>query len=207
MLLTKEFFDLEDFEHKALFEGELWRPLERLSAYVKEFPHRGVLACDYPGVYFSRPEWITVGEGCSIGPGALIEGPCIIGRGVEIRHGAFVRAGSILGDGAIVGHGSEVARSIFLGEAKAPHLSYVGDSILSRRVNLGAGSVCSNVRLDKRSVTILIEGERVDTGLKKLGAIIGDDASLGCHVVTNPGTLIYPGALIAPGSVVKGAVR
>jgi NDP-sugar pyrophosphorylase family protein len=140
-----------------------------------------------------------------IGEFVAIEGPCFIGKNVEIKHAAFIRKGSWICEGAMVGHSSEIKNSILFPGAKVPHFNYVGDSIIGSRVNLGAGAKISNVRNDGREIILeMRSGRKVDSGLSKLGAIIGDDSRIGCNVVTNPGTIIEPGAEINPNSTVKG---
>ena len=140
-----------------------------------------------------------------IGEYVFIEGPCFIGPEVEIRHSAYIRKGSWICEGALVGHCSEIKNSILLPGSKAPHFNYVGDSVLGIGVNLGAGAKLSNIRNDRRNVMVSLEdGSRVDTGLTKMGALIGDWSQLGCNVVTNPGTIISPDSLISPNESVGG---
>ena len=153
--------------------------------------------CDSDGV-FIHPS-ATVGEY------VRIEGPCYVGKNAEIRHAALLRKGSWICEGSVVGHASEIKNSILLPGSKAPHFNYVGDSILGNGVNLGAGTKLSNVRNDRGSVPITNKnGERFDSGLGKLGAMIGDGSQLGCNVVTNPGAIISPGAMIGPNETVSG---
>jgi len=140
-----------------------------------------------------------------IGEFVRIEGPSYVGANAEIRHSAYLRKGSWICDGAVVGHSSEVKNSILLPNSKAPHFNYVGDSILGFGVNIGAGVKLSNVRNDGGDIAVTLEnGERVDTGLRKLGALIGDDSQLGCNVVTNPGSIIVPCSMISPNETVTG---
>ena len=150
-------------------------------------------------------------EGVYIHPSAIIgefvriEGPCYIGAKAEIRHAAFLRKGSWICDGAVVGHSTEVKNSILLPNSKAPHFNYVGDSIIGMDANIGAGVKLANVRNDNRSVMITRnDGTREDSGLSKLGALIGDRSKLGCNVVTNPGTIIPPDSMISPNNTVSG---
>jgi NDP-sugar pyrophosphorylase family protein len=149
---------------------------------------------------------IVIGPGARIHPGALIEGPIRIGRDVVIRTGAYLRAGNWIGDGCVVGANTEVKRSIFLDGAKAPHLSYVGDSILGREVNLGAGSVLSNLRHDGRQVQIPFEGSHLETGRRKLGAILGDGVLTGCNCVLYPGVVVGRSSQIYPGVQLRSGV-
>ncbi len=153
------------------------------------------------GGSFIHPEAI-------IGDFVRIEGPCYIGAKAEVRHSAFIRKGSWICEGAVVGHSTEVKNSILLPGAKAPHFNYVGDSIIGIDANLGAGAKLSNVRNDRREVFLtLSDGERFGSGLRKFGALIGDNSQLGCNVVTNPGTIMSPGSMIAPNETVGGWVE
>ena len=133
---------------------------------------------------------IAIGAGTRVAPGATIAGPVRIGRDCEIRAGAVLRGGVWLGDGCVVGANVEVKRAIFLDGAKAPHLNYVGDSILGERVNLGAGTILSNFRHDGGEIAIPAGGARLATGTRKLGALLGDDVATGCNSVLNPGTIV-----------------
>ena len=152
----------------------------------------------FEGGVFIHPE-------AEIGDFVEIEGPCYVGANAEIRHSAFLRKGSWISEGAVVGHSSEVKNSILLPNSKAPHFNYVGDSILGMGVNIGAGVKLSNVRNDRREVSVVLRtGERVFTGLRKLGALIGDESQLGCNVVTNPGVMIAPSSMIAPNETISG---
>lgn len=147
---------------------------------------------------------IYIGKGSVVHAGALVCGPTIIGENVEIRHCAYVRGNVIIGDGAVVGHCSEIVRSIMLPGAKAPHFNYVGDSILGSGVNLGAGTKLSNLKNDGSNVKTRIEEHVVDTGVRKFGAILGDNCLLGCNSVTNPGTILGANCRVYPCAVVNG---
>lgn len=149
---------------------------------------------------------VFVSPDANISPFATLIGPVIIGRGAEIRSGAILRGRVIVGDGAVIGNSSEVKNSIILDEGKLPHYNYVGDSIIGFRAHLGAGAICSNLRLDKRTVSVKSENERVDTGLKKLGAMIGDYAEVGCGSVISPGAIIGRESMIYPLSHVRGYI-
>ena len=140
-----------------------------------------------------------------IGDYVVIEGPSFVGPNTKIRNGALLRSGSWICDGAIVGHCSEVKNSILLPKSKVPHFNYVGDSIIGIGANLGAGVKISNVRNDRRRVLVSMEdGSKIESGLSKLGAMVGDGSQLGCNVVTNPGTIISPGSMIAPNKTING---
>lgn len=142
---------------------------------------------------------IAIGAGTQIHPGAVIEGPVWIGRGVQIRAGAYLRGGNWIGDGSVVGTNTELKRAVFLPGAKAPHQNYVGDSILGAGVNLGAGTILSNFRHDGRDITIPNGAERLPTGRRKLGAILGDGVLTGCNAVLHPGVVVGRGSQIYPG--------
>jgi len=148
---------------------------------------------------------VFIHPSASIGEYVRIEGPCYIGANAEIRHSAYLRKGSWICEGAVVGHSTEVKNSLLLPYSKAPHFNYVGDSIVGFGVNLGAGAILSNVRNDKRTVVVsLDDGTRLETGLKKLGAMVGDGSQIGCNVVTNPGAIIPPNSLISPNETITG---
>ena len=148
---------------------------------------------------------VIIHSSATIGECVRIEGPCYIGADAEIRHSAFLRKGSWIGEGAIVGHSSEIKNSVLLPKSKAPHFNYVGDSILGIGVNLGAGVKLANVRNDRGEVSVrMSDGVRINTGLRKLGALIGDYSQLGCNVVTNPGAIIAPSSMVSPNETVAG---
>ncbi len=155
---------------------------------------------------------IVIGSGARIHPSVVIEGPVFIGRDVEIRPGAYIRGGCWIGDRCIVGANTELKRAILLPHAKAPHLNYVGDSILGADVNLGAGTILSNFRHDGGKIHIPAGGRRLDTGRRKLGAILGDGVLTGCNCVLHPGavvgrgTQIYPGVQLRPGVYPAGSI-
>ncbi len=190
--LPHHFFDLTTFAHRALFQKArpVWQALALLTNYLDECS-LGKIEVHIPqGVTLIHPEKISIGAGTIVQSGALIEGPCVIGKNCQIRHGAYVRPYLIAGDGCVLGHCSELKHAVLLDGACAPHFNYVGDSLLGNRVNLGAGVVCANLRLDKKEVVAQWGTEKRKTGLNKFGAVIGDDAQLGCNSVLNPGLLL-----------------
>ena len=149
---------------------------------------------------------IAIGPGVRVQPGAFIEGPIWIGRDVVIRTGAYLRGGNWIGDGCIVGANTEIKRAIFLPGARAPHLNYVGDSILGAGVNLGAGSILSNFRHDGREIEIPVGDSRQVTGRRKLGAILGDGVLTGCNCVLHPGVVVGRSSQIYPGVQLRSGV-
>jgi len=150
-------------------------------------------------------EEIFIGPGAVLEPGALVKGPTMIGAHTEVRQGAYVRGKCIVGDRCVVGHTTEMKSSIMLNDAKAGHFAYIGDSILGNDTNLGAGTKLANLKIGETNVRIRVEGNPVDTGLRKLGAVLGDGVEIGCNTVTNPGAilgrkcLVYPVASVPPG--------
>ncbi|NGX39194.1 MAG: Bifunctional protein GlmU [Chlamydiae bacterium] len=207
-LLLKEFFALDSYSHRPLFDDcqYVWEALGSLEEYLGSIP-LGVIECQIPeGVYLINPESISIGKGTIVEPGAYIKGPCVIGADCIVRHGAYIRGSVITGDRCILGHASEFKHSILLDDVCAAHFNYVGDSILGGGVNLGAGVKLANLRLDNECVQVSYLGKKMATSLKKLGAIIGDRAQIGCNVVTNPGTIIGSGAFCHPCLTVSGYV-
>lgn len=155
---------------------------------------------------------IVISAGARVHAGAVIEGPVFLGRDVQVLPGTYLRGGVWLGDGAKVGAGTEVKRAIFLPGARAPHLNYVGDSILGAGVNLGAGTILANFRHDGADIEIPTDSDRLVTGRRKLGAILGDNVKTGCNAVLHPGvvvgrhTNIYPGVQLRSGVYLAGRI-
>ncbi len=147
---------------------------------------------------------ILLGERIAIGAGSLVEGgatikePAVIGRWCEVRQGAYLRGCCLTGDRCVIGHATEVKHSIFLNDAKAGHFAYLGDSILGNNTNLGAGTKCANLRFLPGTVKIEIDGTLIDTGMRKFGAMLGDETQTGCNSVTNPGTIIGKRCMLMP---------
>ena len=219
MFSPKEFFSSIPTAFQTLFplDKPAWMALTLIEAYLKTHS-LGKIEVEIPkGVFLVDEHLISIGKGTVIEPGAYIRGPCIIGENCIIRHGAYIRGNLITGKECVIGHGSEVKNAIFFDKAHAPHLNYVGDSILGFKVNLGAGSICSNLKLDNTTVIIHHNNEDVDTGLRKFGAIVGDEGQIGCNAVLNPGTLLgknvacYPcvnvSGYVESDSIVKGATK
>ena len=145
---------------------------------------------------------IKIGREVLIEPGAYIKSPTIIGNQTEVRHGAYIRGNCLIGNNCVVGHVTEVKHSIFMNGAKAGHFAYLGDSILGNMVNLGAGTKLANLRFIKGDVPISTQSGLIKTGLRKLGAILGDHVQTGCNTVTNPGTLLGKKSLVIPNTTV-----
>ena len=141
-----------------------------------------------------------------IAPTASINGPCIIGKGAEIRQCAFIRGNAIVGEGAVVGNSTELKNVILFNKVQVPHYNYVGDSVLGYKAHMGAGSITSNVKSDKKLVVVKGADEQIETGLKKFGAMLGDEVEVGCNSVLNPGTVVGRNSNIYPLSCVRGVI-
>lgn len=200
--MLEHFFDLEHEPERYFFEScqYPWQGLSqlksRLRALLSELGPRLPEAGLPPGVVVKG--LVHIEEGAHIEENTFLQGPCFIGSGAEVRFGAYLRGDVYVGAKAVVGHDTEIKHSLLLPGAKAAHFAYVGDSILGRDVNLGAGTKCANVRVDmgKQNLVLMVEGQRYDSGLRKFGAIMGNGVSIGCNSVTNPGTLIGRDCLI-----------
>ena len=202
---ARTFFDLGGWRHAAVFpeDGPVWTALgAALAAYLERWDDWRILSELPPGVHLLG-ERIFIGPGCRIEPGAVIVGPAILEAGVEVRTGAYVRQNVLAGEGSLIGAHSEVKGSILLPGAKAPHQAYVGDSVLGRDVNLGAGTILSNVKNVGREVTFRAGGELHRTGLRKFGAVLGDGCRTGCNTVLNPGVLMGPGCVTYPNASLR----
>jgi NDP-sugar pyrophosphorylase family protein len=160
-----------------------------LDALLAALPDRDLAEPPGPHVHLAGAR-IVIGRGARIAPGVVLEGPLWLGEDVEIRTGAYVRGGCWIGDHCRVGANTEVKRSILLAHAKAPHLNYVGDSILGSDVNLGAGTVLSNFRHDGKQIVVPDGAARIATGRRKLGALLGDGVKTGCNSVLHPGVIV-----------------
>jgi NDP-sugar pyrophosphorylase family protein len=151
-------------------------------------------------------ENVWIAKSANVAPTAFINGPAIIGKGAEVRHCAFIRGCAIVGEGAVVGNSTELKNVILFNKVQVPHYNYVGDSILGYKAHMGAGSITSNVKSDKLLVTVHAGDTKIETGLKKFGAMLGDEAEVGCNSVLNPGTVIGRNSNIYPLSMVRGYV-
>jgi NDP-sugar pyrophosphorylase family protein len=180
----------------------LGEPLDRLLAAL---PGQRLESRVPPEVHLLGDR-IVLEKGVRLHPGAVLEGPLWVGEGAEIRAGAYLRGGAWLGAGCVVGASTEVKRAVFLPGARAPHLNYVGDSILGSEVNLGAGTILSNFRHDGREVMIPWGEDRLSTGRRKLGAVLGDGVKTGCNSVLHPGVVVGAGTQIYPGVQLRAGV-
>jgi len=202
-LTNKNLFDLSQTIAAQLFK-ETQFPWEILPK-IKEFIIR--LGNSLPDAdYEKRGENIWVAKSAKIASTACLNGPLVIGAGTEIRHCAFIRGSAIVGEGAVVGNSTELKNVILFNKVQVPHYNYVGDSILGYGSHMGAGSITSNVKSDKTLVCIYGCGDAIETGLKKMGAVLGDHVEVGCNSVLNPGTVVGRNTNIYPLSMVRGYV-
>ncbi len=156
--------------------------------------------------YDKKAENIWIAKSAVIAPTASINGPCIIGKNTEIRQCAFIRGNAIIGENCVVGNSTELKNVILFNNVQVPHYNYVGDSILGYKSHMGAGSITSNVKSDKTKVTIRYNGDVIATGLKKMGAVLGNYVEVGCNSVLNPGTIIGSNTNVYPLSMVRGYI-
>lgn len=196
-------YNLNETIAKDLFEGAVypWELLPKISAFILELG-----ASLDPAEYEKRGEDVWVAKSASVAPTAYIHGPAIIGKEAEVRHCAFIRGNAIVGEGAVVGNSTELKNVILFNKVQVPHYNYVGDSILGYKAHMGAGSITSNVKSDKTLVIVKDGERRYETGLKKFGAMLGDQVEVGCGSVLNPGTVVGPCTNIYPLSSVREVV-
>ena len=202
-LTIKELFDTSNTIASELFEGKTY-PWEVLP-FIGDFIIK--LSQTLPADEYDNPsEGVYIHKTAKIAPTASITGPCIICKDAELRQCAFVRGKAIIGEGAVLGNSCEIKNAILFNKVQVPHFNYIGDSVLGFKAHTGAGAVTSNVKQDKTLVTVLYEGKKIETGLKKFGAILGDNVEVGCNSVLNPGTVVGKGSNVYPLSMVRGFV-
>lgn len=198
-----ELYDLKETIAAELFEGAEypWEVLPKIHDFIMELGKR------LPKEIFEEHgENIWIAKNAKIAPTACLNGPLIIDEDAEIRHCAFIRGNAIVGKGAVVGNSTELKNVVLFNKVQVPHYNYVGDSILGHKSHMGAGSITSNVKSDKTLVTVREKDDCIETGLKKMGAMLGDYVEVGCNSVLNPGTVIGRNSNIYPTSMVRGVV-
>lgn len=202
-LLIKNMYDLNETIAADLFDGldYPWQVLPKIGDFIKKL-----------GPSLPKDEYDQVGEdvwiakNATVFPSAYVHGPAIIGKEAEVRHCAFIRGNAIVGEGAVVGNSTELKNVVLFNKVQVPHYNYVGDSILGYKAHMGAGSITSNVKADKQLVKVHTGSEHIETGLKKFGAMLGDNVEVGCNAVLNPGTVIGRESNVYPTSMVRGVV-
>lgn len=198
--------DLFDFSHSLVGERlqrakTPWEALAQISAWICE-----IGAALDPAEYEERSPQVWVHRSAHIALTAYLGAPCIVGPETEVRHCAFVRGSALIGAGCVVGNSTEIKNAILFDHVQVPHYNYIGDSILGYGAHLGAGAVTSNVRSDKRPVVVHGLAGDVETGRKKVGALVGDGVEIGCNSVLNPGTVIGRRTSVYPLTCVRGEI-
>ncbi len=198
-----ELYDLKETIAAKLFEEAEypWELLPKIHDFIIELGKS--LPAD---IYEEKGENIWVAKSAKVAPTACLNGPLIIDEEAEVRHCAFVRGNAIVGKGAVVGNSTELKNVILFNKVQVPHYNYVGDSILGFKSHMGAGSITSNVKSDKTLVVVKSGEEKIETGLKKMGAMLGDHVEVGCNSVLNPGTVIGRNSNVYPTSCVRGVI-
>lgn len=202
-LLANNLFDYSKTIAKPLLESVEypWEALPKIKDFIIELGK----TLD-PEIYEQRGENIWVAKSATVFPSAYLGGPLIICEDAEVRHCAFIRGSAIVGRGAVVGNSTELKNSILFDGVQVPHYNYIGDSILGYKAHTGAGTITSNLKSDKSLVTVLCEEEKVETGVKKFGAMLGDHVEVGCNSVLNPGSVVGRNTNVYPLSFVRGYV-
>ena len=203
MYTIKDLYDLNETIPKDIFDDVTypWEVLPKIGDFIVEL-----------GKTLSKEEYdqveenVWIAKSANVFPSAYIHGPAIIGKDAEVRHCAFIRGKAIVGENCVVGNSTELKNVILFNNVQVPHYNYVGDSILGFKSHMGAGSITSNVKSDKTKVTINYQGEKLNTGLKKMGAILGNYVEVGCNSVLNPGTVIGSNTNVYPLSSVRGFI-
>lgn len=201
MFRTDNYFDVTKTLAQYMFDGieYPWEVLPRIEAFILQLGP--MLPADE---YEQKGENIWIAKSATVAETASITGPCIIDSNAQIRHCAFIRGNAIIGKGAVVGNSCEIKNSILFDEVEAPHYNYVGDSILGYKSHLGAGAITSNIKNDKKNVIVKFPLGELETGLRKMGALVGDGVQVGCNTVLNPGTVIGKNTRIYPLNSVRG---
>lgn len=202
-LTINELYDLNETIAADLFEGAAypWEVLPKISSFIMKLGS-GLSEEEYE----KRGDNIWIAKSAKVAPTASITGPAIIGKDAEVRHCAFIRGNAIVGEGAVVGNSTELKNVVLFNKVQVPHYNYVGDSILGYKAHMGAGSITSNVKSDKKLVVIKTADGEIETGLKKFGAMLGDEVEVGCGTVLNPGSVVGRHTNIYPLSMVRGFV-
>ena len=202
-LTVNELYDLNETIAKDIFDGVTypWEVLPKIGDFIVEL-----------GKTLSKEEYdqveenVWIAKSANVFPSAYIHGPAIIGKDAEVRHCAFIRGNAIVGEGAVVGNSTELKNVILFNKVQVPHYNYVGDSVLGYKAHMGAGSITSNVKSDKKLVVVKTPEGGIETGRKKFGAMLGDEVEVGCGSVLNPGTVVGSHSNIYPLSSVRGFV-
>ncbi len=197
-----DLLDLNEFWFSKIFDDVQgpWEVLSRIKPWFRE------IAESLPDDYQQIAENVWIGKGTTIEKTVTIKGPAIIGYNCELRQSAFIREYVLIGNSAVIGNSTEIKNSIIFNKAQIPHFNYVGDSVLGYGAHLGAGVVISNLKSNKEQIKVKDGGAVIETGLRKFGAIVGDNAEVGCNTVLFPGTIIGRNSIVYPLTPVRGVV-
>ena len=199
----KNLYNLDETIAKDIFEGCIypWEVLPEIGDFIVKLG-----ATLDPNEYEKKGENVWIAKSAKVAPTASITGPCIIGKDTEVRQCAFIRGKAIVGEGCVVGNSTELKNVVLFNKVQVPHYNYVGDSVLGFKAHTGAGAITSNVKQDKTLVTVNYKGTKVETGLKKFGAMLADNVEVGCNSVLNPGTVVGRHSNVYPLSMVRGFI-
>ena len=203
MYQNQDLFDLSHTLARELFltVEYPWQVLPQIGDFIKKLgPQLSAEIFDHPA------EFVWIAKSAQVAPTASITGPCIICADAEVRHCAFIRGNALVGENCVVGNSVELKNVILFDNVQVPHYNYVGDSVLGFKSHMGAGSITSNVKSDKTLVVVKNGEEKIETGLKKMGAMLGDHVEVGCNSVLNPGTVIGRNSNVYPTSCVRGVI-
>ena len=194
------FFDIDKFAYKEIFAATPWETIANIIPFIQKTFASLKLSPNYK----NRPD-VYIGQGTTIHPSVDIQGPAIIGVNCKISHAAFLREGCLIGDNVHIGHAVEIKHSLILNNSMIAHLNYIGDSLIGNNVNISGGAILANLRLDKQNISIKTEdNKKIDTGLNKFSAAIGDNSVVGVNAVINPGTLLGKNVIVFPLKSVSG---
>lgn len=198
-----DLYNLDKTIAKGIFDKVVypWEALDKIKNYILELG--ATLSLDE---YDHPSEDVWISKTATVFPSAYIMGPCIIDHGAQVRHCAFIRGSVIVGKDSVVGNSTELKNVILFDNVQVPHYNYVGDSILGYKAHMGAGSIISNLKSDKSLVKIKSGEEVIETGIKKVGAFLGDNVEVGCKSVLNPGSIVGKESVIYPSSNVRGVI-
>ena len=202
-LKIADLYDLQETIAAELFEGLTypWEALPKIGDFIRK------LGASLPEEEYEKVgEDVWIAKDATVYSSAYIHGPAIIGKGAEVRHCAFIRGNALVGEGAVVGNSTELKNVVLFNKVQVPHYNYVGDSILGYKAHMGAGSITSNVKSDKKLVVVHAPEGDIETGIKKFGAMVGDQVEVGCGSILNPGTVVGRETNIYPLSSVRGVV-
>ncbi len=202
-LKIADLYDLQETIAAELFEGLTypWEALPKIGDFIRK------LGASLPEEEYEKVgEDVWIAKDATVYSSAYIHGPAIIGKGAEVRHCAFIRGNALVGEGVVVGNSTELKNVVLFNKVQVPHYNYVGDSILGYKAHMGAGSITSNVKSDKKLVVVHAPEGEIETGIKKFGAMVGDQVEVGCGSILNPGTVVGRETNIYPLSSVRGVV-